>query len=196
MEFNWALEYIILYGSIAVGAGFCIWIIRKQWRQYGLLFLLSAAAANALCYIFVNLGFYAYPVRELPQLSPMPFLAVTAAFPAMAMFGVRYSPRRWPWKIPFYWGIVHLGVLAEVFALQATKLIRYQFKWDTWDSYTWWWLYLLLFEWVGGRIVAPEHRKPIAAKAFQYGRWAWAAFHAVVIVTIFLAGYFLGRVSE
>jgi len=196
MKYGWALDYIILYGSIAAGAGACIWFVRQQWKQYGLLFLLSAAVANGLCFLFVNFGFYVYPVRELPQYSPMPFIAVTVAFPALVMFGVRYSPRRWPWKIPFYWGIVHLGVLAEVFALQATKLIRYQVKWDTWDSYTWWWLYLLLFEWIGGRIVAPEHRRPIAAKSFQYGRWAWATFHFIVIITIFLAGYYLGSVTK
>jgi len=196
MKLGWALEYIILYGSITAGTSASIWVISKQWKQYGLLFLLSAAAANLFCYLFVHFRLYSYPVRLLPELSPMPIIAVTASFPAMVLLAVRYSPRRWPWKIPFYWGIVHLGVLAEVFALQATKLIRYQVKWDTWDSYTWWWLYLLLFEWIGGRIVAPEHRRPIAAKSFQYGRWAWATFHFIVIITIFLAGYYLGSVTK
>lgn len=193
---GWVFDKAIIVAATVLSLIISVLIIRKNWGQYGLLFLLSAAVGNILCLLFVNFGFYTYPVRLFPDLSPMPFTAVTTAFPMLVLLGVRFSPRRWPWKIPFYWTIVHLGVFAETYALEKTLLIRYNFKWDLWDSYTWWWIYLLLFEWVGGRIVSPEHRSPIEAKAFQYGRWAWATFHFIVIVTIFLGGYYLGRLSK
>ena len=68
----------------------------------------------------------------------------------------------------------------------------YKENWDAWDSYTWWWIYLLLFEWIGGKIVPPPSRKPIQSKPFRYGRWGWVVFHFIVITTIFLAGVYTG----
>lgn len=196
MDLRWSKEHILLVVISLISLIISFLLIRKNWREYGLLYLLSAIAGAAICYLFVEFKFYSYPVRLFPALSIMPVTAITTFFPFYVLIGVRFSPRRWPWKIPFYWGLIHLGMLGETYALNYTNLIRYDFKWDTWDSYTWWWIYFLIFEWIGGRIVSPENRNPIAAKSFYYGRWAWTVFHVIVISTIFLAGYYLGHSSK
>jgi hypothetical protein len=190
------LDILILIATTLVGISLCLFIMRNSWRQYGLLFLLSAVVATVLCLLFVSLGLYSFPVRIFPEAWPMPVTVITTVFPMLVLVGVRYSPKRWPWKIPFYWGIIHLGMLAETWALNRTQLIEYNYKWDFWDSYTWWWIFLLLFEWVGGQVVSPENRRPIRASSFYYGRWAWAVFHFIVIITIFLGGFYFGRMSK
>ncbi|MEH7097323.1 hypothetical protein [Neobacillus vireti] len=58
------------------------------------------------------------------------------------------------WKIPFYWAIVHVGVTGEVI-LKHTAIFEFKPEWDLWDSYTLWWLYFLLFERLGEKIVPP-----------------------------------------
>ena len=121
----------------------------------------------------------------------MPFEAILTVFPFYVILGVRYSPTGWAYKIPFYWVIVHFGLLTETLAHNYTHLIHYDFAWDFWDSYTWWWIFLLLFEYIGGLIVPGRHRKPIPTEAFRYGKWAWWILHFTVIVTIFLGGYYL-----
>ena len=88
--------------------------------------------------------------------------------------------------------IVHLGVVAELLLLNNTKLLMYTKYWDTWDSYTWWWLYLLFFEWIGGKVVPAQARKPLNSDLFHYGRPAWIAVHFILITTIFLAGVYVG----
>lgn len=122
----------------------------------------------------------------------MPFTSVTLSIPLLVLLGVRYSPEKWAWKIPFYWTIIHIGMFAEVYALEGTRIIEYNYEWDVWDSYTWWWIYLLVFEWIGGLIVPNELRKPLNIRTLQYGRFGWAIIHFVLISTIFLAGYYLG----
>jgi hypothetical protein len=93
--------------------------------------------------------------------------------------------------------MVHIAMLLEVLVLyHPVKVIDYKGNWDVWDSYTWWWIYLLLFEWIGGKIVPPDSRTPIQSKSFRYGRWAWIIFHFIVIVTIFFAGFYAGWVAK
>jgi len=84
-----------------------------------------------------------------------------------------------------------LGVLGEVI-LKGTSIFRFEPEWDLWDSYTLWWIYYLLFELIGGKVIPSHLRKPILSESFRYGRWAWIVFHIIVIITIFLAGVYVG----
>ncbi|PWW00945.1 hypothetical protein DFQ01_11192 [Paenibacillus cellulosilyticus] len=190
------IEKILLLFAIAISTVGTIWIIAKDWRRYGLLFLISAIVGETICYIFVKFGFYSFPLRLLPNLSPMPFFAILTVFPFYVMLGVRYSPVKWQWKIPFYWVFVHIGMTLEVLALNFTSIIRYNRFWDVWDSYTWWWIYLLLFEYIGGLIVPGTKRKPINIEHLNYGRLGWLLLHFVLIATVFLGGFYLGRVTH
>lgn len=74
----------------------------------------------------------------------------------------------------------------------STRLVRYNPEWDVWDSYTWWWIYLLVFEWVGGMIVTEDVRKPLDHELLKFGRIGWFILHFILISTIFLAGVFMG----
>ncbi|MFX3623834.1 MAG: CBO0543 family protein [Ectobacillus sp.] len=169
----------------------CLYFLRLDWKRYGLLFLASAISANSLCYTFTCIGFYSFPNNVLHNDFLIPYGLVSTAFPLIVMFGVRYSPEKWAWKIAFYWGIIHLGVLSEVI-LKNTSIFDFNPEWDLWDSYTLWWLYYLLFELLGGKIIPGHLRKPIDASLFRYGGWAWIVLHIIVITTIFLAGVYVG----
>jgi len=180
----------LLVTIISMGLG-CLYFIRLDWKKYGLLYIISAFSANILCYLFTLVGFYSFPNNVLHGNLLMPYGLVSTAFPFTVLFGVRFSPEKWVWKIPFYWGTIHLGILAEVL-LMATPIFKFQPEWDLWDSYSLRWVYYLLFEILGGKIISSELRKPISHESFLYGRWAWIVFHIVVITTIFLAGVYVG----
>ncbi|WP_335547804.1 CBO0543 family protein [Neobacillus drentensis] len=184
------IEISILIIIIFTGLG-CLYFIRLDWKRYGALYIISAFSSNVVCYIFTFIGFYSFPDKILHNHFLIPYKLVSTLFPFITLFGIRYSPKQWIWKIPFYWAIVHLGVLGEVI-LKSTTVFTFEPEWDLWDSYTLWWLNYLLFELLGGKIV-PEHlRKPINGEFFRYGKWAWIVFHIIVISTIFLAGVYVG----
>lgn len=195
MNLSWNTETYILITAIILSTIGSIWIIKKNWKQYGLIFIVTGVVGNILCYIFIKLGLYDFPYRLFPNLSPMPFFAILTIFPFYVLLGVRFSPSKWGWKIPFYWVLVHTGMLGEVLAQNYTQTIKYRKFWDTWDSYTWWWLFLLVFEYIGGLIVSKENRKPLNEEWLRYGKIGWFLLHFILITTIFLAGVYVGRVT-
>ncbi|OZM58113.1 hypothetical protein CIB95_00605 [Lottiidibacillus patelloidae] len=192
MNIGWNIESFIHISGIFLSIIIIIYLFKINWRRYGVLFILSAIVGNILCYIFVKVGFYSYPYRLFPNISIMPFTTITTVFPALILISVRFSPEKWSWKIPYYWAIVHLGVLGETIGLLYTDIIEYNFKWDLWDSYTWWWIYVLIFEWIGSIIISKEDRCPLDANHLKFGRLGWAIVHFILIVTIFLGGFYLG----
>lgn len=192
MNFHWNIETFLLTGGIFFSILGSIFILRFNWKKYGLVYFISVLIGEALCYFFVKAGLYSFPYILFPRISSMPFVFVLTFFPFMVIVGIRYSPTRWSYKIPFYWVLIHLGMLSEVLANNFTRLIRYEKYWDTWDSYTWWWIFFLMLEWVGGLIVAPEYRKPIDENILKYGKIGWFITHFILIGTIFLAGFYMG----
>jgi len=195
LRFGWNIESFIYIISILVSIPIIITIIRKDWKRYGFLFLLSALAANVFCFIFIYLDLYVFPFRVVPEITPMPIGFVSTVFPSIVLLTVYYSPEPWPWKIPFYWTIIHIGMFIETYIVSQTKIIKYKFKWDIWDSYTWWWIFFLLFEWIGGLVIPKSKRNPIKVKWLTFGKLGWALIHFVLIITIFLAGYYLGSMK-
>jgi hypothetical protein len=181
---------VIIIGGIGL-----MLFLKLDWKSYGLLFVFSGIVGNVCCYIFVKLGFYSYPYLFFPEISIMPSVTITLTFPILVLLAVRYSPEKWEWKIPFYWAIIHIGIFGETWALNNTRLIEYNYKWDFWDSYTWWWIFFLVFEWIGSLIIPNGLRKPINVDYLKYGKLGWAIIHFVLIATIFLAGYYLGSLK-
>lgn len=187
------LWVLISYTLLSLIGSF--FILRNNWKRYGILYILSAFIGTILCFLFVVLGFYSFPVTIIPN-SPIPLIQMFTVLPFFVILGVMFSPVRWVWKIPYYWGLVHVITLQEViFLYQPIQLIQFH-NWGVWTSYTWWWIYFLVFEWIGGRIIPGDSRRPIQSKSFRYGRWAWFVFHFIVILTIFLGGFYLGRVTR
>ncbi|MRG86734.1 CBO0543 family protein [Salinibacillus xinjiangensis] len=180
----------MLVSIILLGFG-CLYFIRLDWKKYGFLYIIATLSANTLCYFFTSVGLYSFPNNVLHGNLLIPYGLVSTAFPLGVLFGVRFSPEKWVWKIPFYWGIVHLGMVAEI-VLMVTPIFKFEPEWDLWDSYSLRWAYYLLFEILGTKIIPPNLRKPINHQSFMYGRWAWIVFHIIVITTIFLAGVYVG----
>ena len=193
MTVGWNIETVLSIGALVASVAGAIFILRFQCKQYGLLFLLSGAVGLALCYLFLHLRLYSYPYELIPGISKAPFTLVLTVFPFYVLAGVRYSPRSWGWKIPFYWVLVHFGVLAEAIIERYTQIIQYGEHWGLWDSYVWWWIFLLVFEWIGGMLVKPEHRKPLDPIHLRHGGVGWFITHFLLITTIFLAGVLAGR---
>lgn len=196
MNFHWNLETILLVCSTVLTIAGSLWLLKFNWRKYGLLFVISAVVGQIICYLFYELGFYSFPYRLFPHVSTMSFTSILTVFPFYVLFAVRYSPREWKWKIPFYWALVQLGMLGETWAQAKTDLIQYNRFWDVWDSYTWWWVYLLVMEWVGCLIIPNKDRKPISIEWLRYGKGGWLILHFILILTVFLGGYYLGIVSK
>jgi hypothetical protein len=42
-------------------------------------------------------------------------------------------------------------------------------------------------------VVVDFSRKPLAVEHLHFGKLGWAAIHIILIVTIFLAGFYLGK---
>jgi hypothetical protein len=191
MNAGWNIETYLTLAAIAFSTVVLLLIMRNNWKKYGLLSLLSAIAGNFICYIFCKLGLYCYPYELFP-IFIMPLPLTLTMFPACVLFGVRYSPKSWAYKIPFYWTYVHLGMLIEGWAENQTQIIKFYAPWDLWTSYTWWWIFLLVFEWVGGMIIPADSRRPIDQELLKYGKIGWFVNHFVLISTIFIAGVYTG----
>lgn len=188
MNIKTALMLSLIAGSLIGG----FLVARHNWKRYMALYLFSSVLGILICYAFVQLGYYLFPFR-LISVFPFPLIEMLTVLPCIVIAGVRFSPNRWGYKIPFYWVIVHLLMLLEVLALyHPLFLIEYSGKWDVWDSYTWWWIYLLFFEYVGGLIVPGSARRPIDSDAFRFGRLVWIVVHIILISTVFLAGVYVG----
>ncbi len=193
MGVGWNIETALTIGALAASVAGTILILRFQWKQYGLLFLLSGIIGIALCYLFLYFDLYSFPYQLIPGISKVPFTLILTVFPFYVLAGVRYSPRAWGWKIPFYWVLVHIGVLAEGIIEKTTMILKYNPHWGIWDSYVWWWLFLLVFEWIGGLIVKPENRKPLDPTHLRFGSLGWFILHFILILTFVLAGTMLAE---
>ena len=193
MNIGYNIETYLSISSFIFTIIVSLLIIKLDWKKYGLLFLLSSIIGIILCYIFIYLRLYTFPYRLFPHISKIPFTLILTIFPFYVLLGVRYSPKSWAWKIPFYWAIVHIGVLTEAWAESQTLLIKYNLPWDIWDSYTWWWIFLLVFEWIGGLIVSQDLRKPIDPDLLKYGKLVWFILHFILLSTVFLAGVYAGK---
>lgn len=183
--------YISIAAFVATWTG-CLLIVRKDWKRWGPLFLSSSAFAVTLCYIFVRLHFYSFPYIFLTDYFLFPVLLIGHGFPLLVLLGVKYSPAKWSHKILFYWVFVIAGMTGETLAQNWTRLIKYEFFWHFWDSLTAWWLFFLLFEWIGGLFIPAHLRRPIPNEAFHLGGWAFLIAHFFMIAGFLLAGVYLG----
>jgi hypothetical protein len=194
MNIGWNIETFLSVFPFVFTGILSFLIIKTDWKKYGTLYLLSAITGAILCYVFIYLHLYSFPYLLFPKVSKIPYTIMLSVFPFFVLVGVKYSPRTWAAKIPFYWTLVHIGVFSEVWSETQTQLIRYGPFWHVWESYTWWWIYLLVFEWVGGLIVPQASRTPIDQEFLKYGKLGWFISHLILIISIFLAGVYTGKV--
>jgi hypothetical protein len=192
MEIGLNIDTMLSVSAAIGSAGVLFFIIRINWKQYGTLLLISGVVGLILCYLLISLKLYNFPFRIFPAVSEVPFVLILTFFPMYVLLGVRFSPQVWRWKIPFYWVLVHFGVFAEYIIEKTTDIIKYGEHWGIWDSYIWWWIYLLVFEAIGGLVVKPAFRKPLDTGHLRYGRLGWFIVHFLLITTFFMAGVLAG----
>lgn len=192
MSVGWNIETLLTVGALAGSILGALLILRANWKQYGLLFVITGIVGLSLCFLFLYYKLYTFPYQLIPGIS-IPFTLILTVFPFAVLFGVRYSPSAWGWKIPFYWTLVHFGVLAEYIIEKNTQIIKYSPNWGIWDSYVTWWLFFLVMEWVGGKVVKSEYRKPLDPAHLRYGSLGWCVVHFLLIVTFLIAGTLLAK---
>ena len=193
LDLQWStIETRIFAISFSIGVVVLIYLLRLDWKRYGLFSLIAALMGGILCTLFVSMGLYKFPYLPIPNKLGIPVAIMSLVFPSIIALSVRYSPTDWTYKIPYYWVIVHIFVFLELLTQEKTNLIKYTLAWDLWDTYSAWWIYFLVLEWIGGKIITSNLRKPIDTQAFRYGNWAWILLHAILIFTIFLGGLYTG----
>lgn len=192
MKYPW-YEYAIVIAPIIIGLGGGWWIVRTNWKRYGLLYGLIGITGTALCLFFVLCRFYMFPHNPLHGNMLIPLAAMVTFIPFTVCLAVKYSPSSWKWKVPFYWALVHIATLSELILEEYTKIFKYVMGWDLWSSYTWWWIFYLGFEALGGKLIPAADRRPIQGELFRYGNWGWILFHVTVVTTIFTFGMYTGK---
>lgn len=192
MNFGWNVNTALSVLPVLAASVGAICILRINWKQYGLLFFFSGIVGLVLCYILIGLKIYTFPFRLFPSFTSIPIPTLLIVFPAYVVAAVRYSPKSWGWKIPYYWVLVHLVALIEGLSEGMSDIIHYGEHWTLFDSYALWWIYLLVFEWLGGLMVSPENRKPLDPSYLRHGTIGWFVVHFVLIVSFFLAGVYVG----
>ncbi len=191
MNIGWNINCVLTISSFFIICGIFYFFLRLDWKRYGVLLLLSAVTSVALCYVFVYLDFYTFPYLLIPA-AKIPFTLIITVFPLYVLFAARYSPIALRYKLTFYMALVHFGVFSEAFGERALRLIQYSEHWHIWESYGWWWIFLLAFDILSRRLIPPDLRKPLD-ESFTYGRLGWFIAHFIFIATIFLGGVELGK---
>ncbi|QOR68071.1 hypothetical protein IM538_08050 [Cytobacillus suaedae] len=192
MNEPFSVEGLVIIFSTIISIIISFLIIRLNWKRYGLLFLLSSFTGYFICYVFVKLEYYHYPYTLLPNYSLMPITAITTVFPFIVITAVCFSPKEWKWKIPFYWTIVHAGMSFEIWAIRNTTIIEFLNKWDAGNSYASWWIYLLIFQVIGERIIPEKDTYPINSEKFRFTNIFWIISHVILIGSFYYFGYHTG----
>jgi hypothetical protein len=161
MNIQLDIEIFISLGGSILSFIASILIAKANWKQYMKLYIATAVIGEIVDVVFVKLKFYHYPYKLFHHMSVSPYTLIMTIFPFYILFGVKYSPTSWKYKFAFYMTLIHLGMVGEILAQNFTKVIEYGRHWNTWDSYIWWWIFILGFELVGGLIVSREYRTPI-----------------------------------
>ncbi|MDZ5471550.1 hypothetical protein SM124_07295 [Bacillus sp. 31A1R] len=181
MEVN-LTHWIILITVITVTSIGCILIIRKNVLRYGIVFLISAALAIFLCFFFYINGYYrfVFPIRFI-----LPTVALSFGF--LSLFIIRFQPEKW--TFPFFFITVNLVFTFEIILRLAFHFIVFRNAWDTWDSYSLYWVYLRLMHHIGRVFVSRKYRNPISYDTKKY----WILFMLVIFYTIAGVAFLLIR---
>jgi hypothetical protein len=82
-----AVDYTIMILPIVIGLVGGYLLIKKDWKRYGLVYLLNGMAGNVLCYTFVFAGFYSFPKFTLNGYSVAPYLIMLTFIPFTSLLG-------------------------------------------------------------------------------------------------------------
>ncbi|WP_158286973.1 hypothetical protein [Mesobacillus foraminis] len=75
----------------------------------------------------------------------------------------------------------------EVLLKEYAGIINFKNGWDYWDSYSLYWVFSRLFDWIGEGVVPAKHRSPIRSETAGY----WSLF--LLSAIYFAIGVFILR---
>ena len=99
INFGRNIETYILIIALIINVIGIVWVARHNWKRYGLLTLASGLLGSIICYIFILLKYYEFPNLLIEGFLPFPFESIVTAFSFYVLLGVRYSPKKWIYKI-------------------------------------------------------------------------------------------------
>ncbi|WP_442598773.1 hypothetical protein [Neobacillus sp. D3-1R] len=176
------IHYMILFSAIFFNGLGCLYLLIKNFLGYRLVLLLSLLLSSFLCLVFYWLGFYRF-VLPLWQVLP----AVAISFSLLVLITIRFKPKRH--TFPFFFMMITSIFTIEVLLKEYWGFIKFRNGWDFWDSYSLYWVYVRLFNYIGDRLVPRQYRMPIYTKSNIY----WGLFILIVIYALFGVFYLAMR---
>ncbi|WP_409305692.1 CBO0543 family protein [Peribacillus sp. SCS-155] len=183
IEPNWTI-LISLFALCGLG---CIFVARKNFKRYGLVFSISLVISAALCLFFYLLGFYQF---ALPLSYVIPAAAVSFSF--LVLFTIRFTPIRQAFS--FYFMIVIFIFSLEVLIIKLSELIRYRSGWDFWDSYTFYWAYTLGLGYIGGLFIPAKYRNPVDSDSKVYKLSYYLSLFFAILLFIYIYSDYKGYI--
>ncbi|WP_066048095.1 hypothetical protein [Robertmurraya korlensis] len=179
-------SWLIVIVVFTFTAGGLLFILRKNYLRYGIISGLSMVLSMMLCLFFYMNGFYRF-VLPLPIILP----TVAVSFTFLTLFSIYYKPKYHSYV--FYFTIINSVFAIEILLRHFFHFIVYRGPWDTWDSYSLYWVYIRFFAFIGDWIVPLKYRNPISSESRAY----WISFIIVIIGTImymiFILNHWHGR---
>ncbi|MCP8968325.1 hypothetical protein [Ectobacillus ponti] len=180
-EMTMFIHWLIIITVAVVSLIGIIGIARRSPFHYGILLVLQLVSAFVLCVFFQKvMGFYRF---ALPLRYAM--ILVLSGFGLYVLFIVHYRPRHKTFF--FLFTVLHLVFILEYILEQYVHFIVYQNGWDTWDSYTWYWIYTIVFAGIGDYVVPEKYRNPVD----PYSKGYWLSFFGVLVLTVAFTVYVL-----
>jgi hypothetical protein len=167
-------HYVILFSAIIFNGLGCLYLLIKNFLGYRLVLLISLVLSSILCLFFYWLGFYRF-VLPVGQVLP----AVAISFSLLVLITIRYRPKNH--TFPFFFMTVTIIFSIEVLLKEYMGFIKFRNGWDFWDSYSLYWIYVRLFNYIGDQLVLRKYRMPIYTKTKIY----WGIFILTVVYAVF-----------
>jgi hypothetical protein len=159
--------------SVSLGGCFgCFLILKNHPLRYGLIFIFHFIFSISICLCFYWFGFYRY-VFPLYYVLP----AVVFSFGLLVLFTIHFKTKKF--TFPFFFMTINLVFCFEIF-LQYIGFIKFRNGWDFWDSYSLYWIYVRLFNFIGDYLIPIKYRNPIKTNVKAY----WIFFVLTVVLTI------------
>ncbi|WP_160725823.1 hypothetical protein [Bacillus sp. USDA818B3_A] len=168
------LNYTILCLAFVINGLGSFFIVKKNVYRYGMVLIISLIVTSGLCLLFYAMDFYRF-VLPLPAVLPV----VAISFSFLALFIIRYRPR--DKTFPFFFITLTLVFTIEVFLKDYAGFIRFKNGWDYWDSYSLYWVFARLFNYVGVYLVPYHFRHPVKSDTKTY----WGLFFLMVVYSVF-----------
>lgn len=179
------IHWVILITVFILTAIGLLVILRKNYVKYGFITGISIVISIGLCMFFYKNGFYRF-VLPLPAILP----TVAMSFTFLALFSIYYKPKYHTFV--FYFTMINFVFAIEMVLRYYFHFIVYRGPWDTWDSYSLYWVYIRFFAFLGDCLVPSKYRNPIPSDTRAY----WISFIIVIVVTIMGFNFMLDQWHE